>query len=30
MEVKFKTQEKQWKSQEKWIQARNKEVRELK
>jgi valyl-tRNA synthetase len=30
MEVKFETQEKQRKSQEKRIQARNKEVRELK
>jgi hypothetical protein len=30
MEEKFETQEKQWKSQEKRIQARNKYVRELK
>jgi hypothetical protein len=30
MEVKFETQEKQRKNQEKRIQARNKEVRELK
>jgi hypothetical protein len=30
MEAKFETQEKQRKSQEKRIQARNKEVRELK
>jgi hypothetical protein len=30
MEAKFETQEKQWKNQEKRIQARNKEVTELK
>jgi hypothetical protein len=30
MEAKFKTQEKQWKNQDERIQAKNKEVRELK